>query len=123
MYWHPVHLLCSSIQAVIRGVCAIIDAFHFRTSAPPSTPADSAPPTVSNMAATQTAEEVQEEVDDDAAARHDAEAASTHRDIQSALIRRVLPSLRSQLVQDGEVRLFSIVVNYLTKLDSNRMAS
>ena len=83
------------MQAIVRGVCAIIDAFHFDMS--------------SQVAAQEEGlegegkeeEALQEE--EEAAASCQAEAESAHRAIQSALTRRVLPGLRAQLVHDGEV--------------------
>ena len=78
------------VQAVIRGVCSIIDAFHFSISAQLPASADHA---------------AEDDGDHEVTASRAAEAESAHRDIQSALTRRVLPSLRSQLVQDGEVQL------------------
>ncbi len=93
--------LFAMVQAVIRGVCSIIDAFHFSISAQLPASADSPMPAESAASADHAAEE-EEEGDHEATA---AEAESAHRDIQSALTRRVLPSLRSQLVQDGEVQL------------------
>jgi len=92
------------VQAVIRGVCSIIDAFHFSISAKLPASADSALPAESAASADHAAEE-EDEGDHAATASRAAEAESAHRDIQSALTRRVLPSLRSQLVQDGEVQL------------------
>lgn len=89
------------VQAVIRGVCSIIDAFHFSISAQLPASADHA------------AEE-EEEGDHEATASQAAEAESAHRDIQSALTRRVLPSLRSQLVQDGEVQLHTDLLSEVT---------
>ena len=90
--------LFAVLQAVIRGVCSIIDAFHFSISAQLPASADSPLPAEAAASADHAAEE-QDEGDQAAA-----EAESAHRDIQSALTRRVLPSLRSQLVQDGEVQ-------------------
>ncbi|KAL0018407.1 hypothetical protein WJX79_009395 [Trebouxia sp. C0005] len=87
-------------KAVIRGVCSIIDAFHFSISAQLPASADSALPAESAASADHAAEY---EGDLEATASQAAEAQSAHRDIQSALTTRVLPSLRSQLVQDGEV--------------------
>ncbi|KAL0044331.1 hypothetical protein WJX82_000142 [Trebouxia sp. C0006] len=89
-------------KAVIRGVCSIIDAFHFSIPAQLPASADSPLPAESAASADHAAGE-EEEGDHEATASQAAEAESAHRDIQSALTRRVLPSLRSQLVQDGEV--------------------
>ena len=83
------------MQAIVRGVCAIIDAFHFDMSSQ----------------VTALKEGLQEEgkegeasqEDEEAAAPCQAEADLAHRAIQSALTRRVLPGLRAQLVHDGEV--------------------
>lgn len=96
--------LFAVVQAVIRGVCSIIDAFHFSISPQILASADSPLPAESAASADHAAEE-EEEGDHEATANRAAEAESAHRDIQSALTRRVLPSLRSQLVQDGEVQL------------------
>ncbi|KAL0035339.1 hypothetical protein WJX77_001780 [Trebouxia sp. C0004] len=92
----------SGTKAVIRGVCSIIDAFHFSISAQLPASADSSMPAESAASADHAAEE-EEEGEHEATASQAAEAESAHRDIQSALTRRVLPSLRSQLVHDGEV--------------------
>lgn len=86
------------LQAVVRAVCAIIDAFHFDVS--------TQFPAQAEVAADQgkEAETLQGEHDAvEAPASCQAEAESAHKDIQSALKRRVLPSLRAQLVHDGEV--------------------
>lgn len=75
------------LQAIVRGVCAIIDAFHFDIS--------------SQISALPEGAEAQAETEE--ALQDQAEAESAHKAIQSALTRRVLPSLRAQLVHDGEV--------------------
>lgn len=91
-------------------MCSIIDAFHFSipTQTPPS--ADLVPPTDSQAVAGDLAEEEEEtgvEGDKESAAMRCTEAERAHHDIQSALTRRVLPSLRGQLVHDGEVKLLT----------------
>ena len=86
-------------------MCSIIDAFHFSiTSQVPET-ADSAVAAESGAAADpgDDGDMASVDGDTDAAARQDAEAECAHRDIQAALTKRVLPGLRGQLVQDGEV--------------------
>ena len=92
-----------SVQAVIRGVCAIIDAFSFSVPSPPGEADHSAAPTASDGNVNQ----VTVDTASDAAAADQVavEAAEQQLDIQSALTRRVLPSLRSQLIHNGEVRL------------------
>ena len=75
------------LQAIVRGVCAIIDAFHFDIS--------------SQISAVPEGAEAQAETEE--SLQDQAEAESAHKEIQSALTRRVLPSLRAQLVHDGEV--------------------
>ena len=86
------------LQAIVRGVCAIIDAFHFDISSQP-------PDLEEGVQGAEGAGEQEEAVqqDEGAAASSQAEAESAHRAIQSALTRRVLPGLRAQLVHDGEV--------------------
>ena len=83
-----------SLQGIIRAVCAIIDAFHFSVKGEqqPAGSAMSLQPGVARSEEQDTAE----------AAAH-ADAVSAHADIQAALTRRVLPTLRGQLVHDGEV--------------------
>ncbi len=93
-----------SLQAIIRGVCSIIDAFHFSVSSLIPALPDSASLAESEEAAQQLADEVEgAEGEEEAAAGHTDLEAAAHADIQSALTRRVLPTLRGQLVQDGEV--------------------
>lgn len=83
-----------SLQGIIRAVCAIIDAFHFSVKGQqqPDGCEMSPEPSVAHGEEQDTAE----------AAAH-ADAVSAHADIQAALTRRVLPTLRGQLVHDGEV--------------------
>lgn len=86
------------LQAVVRAVCAIIDAFHFDVSTQSPAQAEDA------ADQDKKAQELQAEDDAvEAAASCQAEAESAHKEIQSALTRRVLPSLRAQLVHDGQV--------------------
>ena len=80
--WADVHL-----QAIVRGVCAIIDAFHFDIS--------------SQVSAQEEAVEGEGKIEE--ALQEEEKAESAHKAIQSALTRRVLPGLRAQLVHDGEV--------------------
>ena len=91
--WGDVH-----VQAIVRGVCAIIDAFHFDISSPAP---DLEEGTQGAEGEGKEEEALQE--DGEAAASCQAEAESAHKAIQSALTRRVLPGLRAQLVHDGEV--------------------
>lgn len=89
------------LQGIIRAVCAIIDAFHFSVESqqPPAVHS-----TGGNSLQAAVDDQGQEEAaggDSDAEATADAVAA--HADIQAALTRRVLPTLRGQLVKDGEV--------------------
>ena len=96
------------MQAIIRGVCAIIDAFHFKVSDSSTSPAAHGKDKQKQLKGEQQEEPLAEGLEDEAAAiegtGQQAVTASAHQDIQSALTRRVLPSLRSQLVHDGEVR-------------------
>lgn len=100
-------LLCFALQAIVRGVCAIIDAFHFSV----------ATHTSSSLEVADGQEPPEEEEGRqgkggavDAGSQLEGNQ-SAQQDIQAALTRRVLPSLRSQLVHDGEV---SIPINLLT---------
>ena len=70
------------LQAVIRAVCAIIDAFHFATELPEE-PAQAAP---SAEAAPHSSGQAPKD-------------AAYVADIQKALAKRVLPALQKQLVQ------------------------
>ena len=70
------------LQAIIRAVCAIIDAFHFATELPE--------------------EAAEAAASADAAQQPSAQApkdAAYVADIQKALAKRVLPALQKQLVQ------------------------
>lgn len=89
-------------QGIIRAVCAIIDAFHFgiRSQQPDSSVADAANSSGSAVAVQEAA----------TTAETDADSAADHADIQAALTRRVLPSMRGQLVQNGEVSHNSILL-------------
>ena len=114
------------MQGTVRAVCAIIDAFHFKVQTDPDPsgmesgqtplthaeagteakpePAQLATPDAAAEGADANSVEADAEAADEAEEEADAEAAMTHADIQAALPRRVLPTLRGQLVQDGEVR-------------------
>ena len=106
------------MQAVIRGVCAIIDAFSFGVPSPPGAADQSDTPNASNGNDDQMTEDIAADVP---AADQDAvEAAEQQLDIQSALTRRVLPSLRSQLIHNGEVSL-SLVNSKHCRLHYSRM--
>ncbi len=71
-----------SLQAIIRAVCAIIDAFHFATEIIEEEGAEAAPA---------------EEVAPDSAVQLSLDAEHV-KDIQKALAKRVLPALQKQLV-------------------------
>ena len=69
------------LQAIIRAVCAIIDAFHFATEVPEDAAAASSP----GEAVPQSLAQVPKD-------------AAYVADIQKALAKRVLPALQKQLV-------------------------
>lgn len=97
----------AGLQAVIRAVCAIIDAFHFPlpdddvagnnpvTALVPGLPARSALLETAAGAASMADHGASAAV---AAGGGEAELA---REIQAALVRRVLPALQAQLVRLG----------------------
>lgn len=119
------------MQAVVRGVCSIIDAFRFDVSSQvpallkgpggqgqadgPGGQGQAKDPEGQGQAdgpggqgqaedpeGQGSAEEgLQDQAEAESACRVEAESA--HKEIQSALTRRVLPGLRAQLVHDGEV--------------------
>ena len=114
--------LVLTMQAVVRGVCAIIDAFHFDAASHfpasaegPGGQGQAEPPEGQGQADRsegqgqaegpegqgQAEKGLQDQAETESACQ--AEAESAHREIQSALTRRVLPGLRAQLVHDGEV--------------------
>ena len=95
------------LQAIIRGVCAIIDAFRFSVSGTGTAPANlhevSEQPEEEGLEQGLEAEDGPAEESTEQVLASQAAAESAHKSIQAALMRRVLPSLRSQLVHDGEV--------------------
>ena len=74
------------MQAIIRAVCSIIDAFHFATEAAAGADALPAPTVLPSEGALP------------APASSDVLDAAHGEDIQRALTRRVLPALQKQLV-------------------------
>lgn len=105
--------LVLTMQAIVRGVCAIIDAFHFDAASHgpaltegPGGQCQAGGPEGQGQAEGPEGQGQAEEglrtlEGTESAGR--AEAESAHKEIQSALTRRVLPGLRAQLVHDGEV--------------------
>lgn len=102
-----------TMQAIVRGVCAIIDAFHFdvashvpaQTEGPEGQGQAEGPEGQGQAGGPEGQGQAEEGLHDHAEAESacQAEAESAHKEIQSALTRRVLPGLRAQLVHDGEV--------------------
>lgn len=91
------------MQAVIRAVCTILDAFHFSPEAE-SQPVTEPPEDSLSAASGRQEVEAVEEVED-AEADGEAEAdltrgADSGRDIANTLARRVLPVLQSALVRE-----------------------
>lgn len=80
------------LQAVVRAVCAIIDAFHFST--PPEGEASSA---AEPQQVEEAAEENGTDDEDEAEAGPQAEAAE-QEEILRSLTKRVLPALEAALV-------------------------
>ncbi|KAK9818396.1 hypothetical protein WJX72_012002 [[Myrmecia] bisecta] len=124
--------LADSSKAIIRAVCAIIDAFHF-TLPPKDPPADEAalpsaaakpalaataaqalpPPPTADASPDEPDEDQdqdQDQTDEDATGaalaltpQGPAMDTASAEEVQSALVRRVLPALQEQLIRDGEV--------------------
>ena len=101
---------CCALQAIVRGVCAIIDAFHFNVASQMCSSAEIAngKELAEEEAGLQGKEQAAVE-----ATSHQEGVQSAHFDIQLALTRRVLPSLRSQLVHDGEVSTFVLFATFV----------
>ena len=95
----------AGLQAVIRAVCAVIDAFHFPL--PEDDVAGDNPVTASvpgppaRPALLETAAGAASMADHGASAAVAAGGGELAREIQAALVRRVLPALQAQLVRLG----------------------
>lgn len=87
----------ANLQATIRAVCSIIDAFHFQPEAATAVPAGEA---IGNGHASE-AEGDPASVEADAERKEDepSNTADSGREITSTLARRVLPVLQSALVK------------------------
>ena len=104
------------LQAVIRAVCTILDAFHF--SVEPQASEDAAAPAPDAVETTDQQEvedksakepeaeaEAEDEAADEATAKEAPISADAGRDITNTLARRVLPVLQAALVSINDKAL------------------